>query len=103
MFEHLLDTYFQSKLIGFARRLHTEDGIAAQLKEIVLDADPCDSEHLPPDFYQRLLSGIRWCFIAMLDFLLIQGDGQQRLAVQFAVRGNWKSFHADKLSRDHVI
>ena len=65
MFEELTYRQLQPHLIGTRDNLDTENRIAPELKEVIVDADVLDAEHLGPNVRQPLFGGRARCDIGL--------------------------------------
>ncbi|MCY1509140.1 hypothetical protein D9M68_434720 [compost metagenome] len=89
----------QPRLAGAGDHLHGDDGVAAQLEEVVLDADLFDTQHLLPDAgQQRFRLALR-----RDEGALGQLRFRQRLAVQLAVRRLRHLFQTHDQRRNHIV
>ncbi len=99
--EQVLRAQLQPGGTRAADHLDGNDGVAAQLEEIVVQADPFQAQHGAPDGRERLLAlALRRAvaFLQQTEVRLRQG-----LAVQLAVRRERHALQLDDLRRDHVI
>ncbi len=81
MAKNILGRQLPAGLAGAADHLQRHDGVAAQLEEIILDADRFQAEHFLPNPHQLPLGVVARFDAALADPLRLR----QRLAVQFAV------------------
>ncbi|MCY1500484.1 hypothetical protein D9M68_345270 [compost metagenome] len=89
----------QAGLAGAAGDLDGDDGIAAQLEEVVVGADFGDAQHLAPDARQAFFHGTARRHMAARRL----GRLRQRLAVELAVGVQRHAFEHDDLRRHHVL
>ena len=84
-------------------RTDGQQGMAAQIEEIVVDSDVVDLQQFGPNQRQGFLRlGLRPDEFA--DRLhIFMGGPRKRLAIDLAVRRQRKFFHQHKLRRDHVL
>ncbi|KAF2388996.1 hypothetical protein FX983_06567 [Pseudomonas frederiksbergensis] len=94
-----LDTQTQTHL---GNQLNCQQRMAAQLKELILTPDLWQAEQVLPDLRQGDFDFADRGFVGVGD----DGGsvwGWQRLAVEFAVRGQWQFVQMDVGCRDHIV
>ena len=92
MLEELPGSEPQTCLVGSGDDLDGEDRIAAQLEEVVVDADLLDAQHLAPDSGQRFLCRSSGSFVAALQLGARSIGHGQGFAVYFAVGSERQGF-----------
>src|SRR5262249_22657523 len=83
MLEYAPDFEAVASLIEARRDLDAENGIAAEVEEVVMDPDPFDSQHLLPDLRQRPLRLIPRRFESRLQSRPLAVQFRQPLSVHF--------------------
>ena len=83
-----------------AHQLDRHDAVAAQLEEVVVDADPLDAQHLGEQPAQHRLRGVRGARCTRPDAELRL---RQRTPVELAVRRQRQPLQHHKRRRHHVV
>ena len=91
------------RLLNLAHQANGEQRVTAQVKKVIVDADPRNTQHLGVERRQLYLGGG-----ARRGVVLAQGDrgnirSRQRLAINFAARRQRPSAHHDKRRRQHIV
>src|SRR6185295_10742700 len=82
--------------------LDAQNGIAAQLKEIVMDPDAFHSQNFRPDVSQYLLGARTWCDKRRLQVRPVTTRLRQGATIKLSIRGQGQSFQVNEGCRDHV-
>ncbi|MNV04482.1 hypothetical protein D3C71_947790 [compost metagenome] len=101
MLEQVLGTEHDTGLPRTADHLHRDDGVAAQFKEIVFQADAVDGQHVLPDSGEGFFQFAAWRDVFALLSRSI--NRRQGLAVEFAVRRQRQVVKEQQERRDHVV
>ena len=100
MLEQLARGQLQTGTPGASDDLDAEDGVAADLEEVVLDTDALEAEHVAPDGGQERLVGRARRQVGARG----RGVGRrQRLAIDLAVRRQRQRVERDERRRHHVL
>ncbi|MCY1275775.1 hypothetical protein D9M70_244250 [compost metagenome] len=99
--EQVLGREVDAQLAGTADHLDGEDGVAAQLEEVVVDAHLGKVEHLAPDLRQLPFALAARGGIGLAA--LLQVRRRQGLAVQLAVGGERHARQQHQVRRHHVV
>ncbi len=81
---------------------HRQKRMAAEIEEIVPDADTIEMQRVAPDFCENDFGWRARCDHFVIRGVMRRFGRRQRLAVEFAVRREWKCIDGDESGRDHV-
>src|SRR6266496_730005 len=77
--------------------------MAAQIEEIVVEADVLHLQQIGPNGGERLLGLREWPDAVTSGYDALDSRRRKRLAIDLAVRRQRKFFHEDERRRDHVL
>src|SRR5688572_25283580 len=89
--------------MGSGNDLEAENGVTAQIEEILVDADAFPSQDFGPDLRQDLFGSVAWggpgrCLQRRTFIWIREGS-----SVQFTVRRQWPRLQWNDDARDHVL
>ena len=103
MFEQLLRRDGKSALSRLRDYKNTEDAIAAEFEEIIVDTDTLDLQQTLPDFRENAFCIGSWRSVSRRNFAAIRSRRGQRAVVELAVVRERHALDGDKRRRHHVV